>query len=126
FFDRFKQFRAAIEARYPDITVVSNSGPDDAGTTFDTAWKLNREANVEMVDEHYYNSPNWFLQNNDRYDSYDRSGPKVFLGEYASQGNAWKNGLSEAAFMTGLERNADIVKLASYAPLLANEDYVQW
>ncbi|MFF1321269.1 alpha-L-arabinofuranosidase C-terminal domain-containing protein [Streptomyces chartreusis] len=126
FFDRFKQFRAAIEARYPDITVVSNSGPDDAGTTFDTAWKLNREANVEMVDEHYYNSPNWFLQNNDRYDSYDRRGPKVFLGEYASQGNAWKNGLSEAAFMTGLERNADVVKLASYAPLLANEDYVQW
>ncbi|MEV8428002.1 alpha-L-arabinofuranosidase C-terminal domain-containing protein [Streptomyces chartreusis] len=126
FFDRFKQFRAAIEAEYPDITVVSNSGPDDAGTTFDTAWRLNREANVEMVDEHYYNSPNWFLQNNDRYDSYDRGGPKVFLGEYASQGNAWKNGLSEAAFMTGLERNADVVKLASYAPLLANEDYVQW
>ncbi|WP_435209310.1 alpha-L-arabinofuranosidase C-terminal domain-containing protein [Streptomyces sp. bgisy034] len=126
FFDRFKRFRAAIEAEYPDITVASNSGPDDAGTTFDTAWKLNREANVEMVDEHYYNSPNWFLQNNDRYDSYDRGGPKVFLGEYASQGNAWKNGLSEAAFMTGLERNADVVKLASYAPLLANEDYVQW
>ncbi|MFD0440031.1 alpha-L-arabinofuranosidase C-terminal domain-containing protein [Streptomyces chartreusis] len=126
FFDRFKQFRSAIEAEHPDVTVVSNSGPDDAGTTFDTAWKLNREANVEMVDEHYYNSPNWFLQNNDRYDSYDRSGPKVFLGEYASQGNAWKNGLSEAAFMTGLERNADVVKLASYAPLLANEDYVQW
>ncbi|MFJ8718913.1 alpha-L-arabinofuranosidase C-terminal domain-containing protein [Streptomyces violaceus] len=126
FFARFQQFRAAIEAKYPDITVISNSGPDDAGTTFDTAWQLNREGNVDMVDEHYYNSPNWFLQNNDRYDSYDRKGPKVFLGEYASQGNAWKNGLSEAAFMTGLERNADIVKLASYAPLLANEDYVQW
>lgn len=126
FFARFQQFRAAIKAEYPDITVVSNSGPDDSGTTFDTAWKLNREANVDMVDEHYYNTPNWFLQNNDRYDSYDRNGPKVFLGEYASQGNAWKNGLSEAAFMTGLERNADVVKLASYAPLLANEDYVQW
>ncbi|MFJ7076556.1 alpha-L-arabinofuranosidase C-terminal domain-containing protein [Streptomyces sp. NPDC098781] len=126
FFTRFQRFRTAIEAKYPDITVISNSGPDDSGTTFDTAWKLNREAKVDMVDEHYYNSPNWFLQNNDRYDSYDRSGPKVFLGEYASQGNAWKNGLSEAAFMTGLERNADVVKLASYAPLLANEDYVQW
>ncbi|GHE43925.1 alpha-L-arabinofuranosidase C-terminal domain-containing protein [Streptomyces capitiformicae] len=126
FFARFQKFRAAIEAKYPDITVISNSGPDDAGTTFDTAWKLNREANVDMVDEHYYNSPQWFLQNNDRYDSYDRNGPKVFLGEYASQGNAFKNALSEAAFMTGLERNADIVKLASYAPLLANEDYVQW
>ncbi|WMD07653.1 alpha-L-arabinofuranosidase C-terminal domain-containing protein [Streptomyces sp. FXY-T5] len=126
FFARFQQFRAAIEAKYPEITVISNSGPDDAGSTFDTAWQLNREAKVDMVDEHYYNSPNWFLQNNDRYDSYDRNGPKVFLGEYASQGNAWKNGLSEAAFMTGLERNADVVKLASYAPLLANEDYVQW
>ncbi|MEV5014870.1 alpha-L-arabinofuranosidase C-terminal domain-containing protein [Streptomyces sp. NPDC053780] len=126
FLERFEKFRAAIEAKYPDITVVSNSGPDDSGTTFDTAWRLNREAGVAMVDEHYYNSPRWFLQNNDRYDSYDRKGPKVFLGEYASQGNAWKNALSEAAFMTGLERNADVVKLASYAPLLANEDYVQW
>jgi alpha-L-arabinofuranosidase len=126
FMDRFKEFRAAIEAKYPDITVISNSGPDDTGAVFDTAWQLNREAGVDMVDEHYYNSPQWFLQNNDRYDSYDRKGPKVFLGEYASQGNAWKNALSEAAFMTGLERNADIVKLASYAPLLANEDYVQW
>ncbi|WP_405610775.1 alpha-L-arabinofuranosidase C-terminal domain-containing protein [Streptomyces sp. NBC_00076] len=126
FFARFKQFRAAIEAKYPDVTVISNSGPDDSGSTFDTAWQLNRDANVAMVDEHYYNSPQWFLQNNSRYDSYDRKGPKVFLGEYASQGNAFKNGLSEAAFMTGLERNADVVKLASYAPLFANEDYVQW
>ena len=126
FFARFTQFREAIEAKYPDVTVISNSGPDDAGSTFDTAWQLNRDANVDMVDEHYYNSPQWFLQNNDRYDSYDRSGPKVFLGEYASQGNTFKNGLTEAAFMTGLERNADVVKLASYAPLFANEDYVQW
>ncbi|WP_327313892.1 alpha-L-arabinofuranosidase C-terminal domain-containing protein [Streptomyces sp. NBC_01235] len=126
FFARFKQFRAAIEAKYPDVTVISNSGPDDAGSTFDTAWQLNKDAKVDMVDEHYYNSPQWFLQNNSRYDSYDRSGPKVFLGEYASQGNAFKNGLSEAAFMTGLERNADVVELASYAPLFANEDYVQW
>ncbi|GGS72600.1 alpha-L-arabinofuranosidase C-terminal domain-containing protein [Streptomyces cinerochromogenes] len=126
FFARFRQFRAAVQAKYPDIRVISNSGPDDAGSTFDTAWKLNRDAKVDMVDEHYYNSPQWFLQNNDRYDSYDRSGPKVFLGEYASQGNAFKNGLAEAAYMTGLERNADVVKLASYAPLFANEDYVQW
>lgn len=126
FFARFKEFRAAIQAKYPDIQVISNSGPDDSGTTFDTAWQLNRDAKVDMVDEHYYNSPQWFLQNNDRYDSYDRNGPKVFLGEYASQGNTFKNGLTEAAFMTGLERNADVVKLASYAPLFANEDYVQW
>ncbi|MDQ0759336.1 alpha-L-arabinofuranosidase C-terminal domain-containing protein [Streptomyces canus] len=126
FFARFKEFRAAIQAKYPDIQVISNSGPDDSGTTFDTAWQLNKDAKVDMVDEHYYNSPQWFLQNNDRYDSYDHSGPKVFLGEYASQGNTFMNALTEAAFMTGLERNADVVKLASYAPLFANEDYVQW
>ncbi|MET9790334.1 alpha-L-arabinofuranosidase C-terminal domain-containing protein [Streptomyces canus] len=126
FFARFKEFRAAIQAKYPDIQVISNSGPDDSGTTFDTAWQLNKDAKVDMVDEHYYNSPQWFLQNNDRYDSYDRNGPKVFLGEYASQGNTFKNALTEAAFMTGLERNADVVELASYAPLFANEDYVQW
>ncbi|MFD4598447.1 alpha-L-arabinofuranosidase C-terminal domain-containing protein [Streptomyces sp. NPDC058464] len=126
FFARFTQFRAAVQAEYPYMQVISNSGPDDSGTTFDTAWQLNKDAKVDMVDEHYYNSPQWFLQNNDRYDSYDRSGPKVFVGEYASGGNTFKNGLAEAAYMTGLERNADVVKLASYAPLFANEDYVQW
>lgn len=126
FFARFKEFRAAIEAKYPDVTVVSNSGPDDSGTTFERAWQLNREAGVEMVDEHYYNSPQWFLENNDRYDSYDRKGPEVFLGEYASQDNRFYNALTEAAYMTGLERNADVVKLASYAPLLADTDATQW
>ncbi|MDX8035693.1 alpha-L-arabinofuranosidase C-terminal domain-containing protein [Lentzea sp. BCCO 10_0856] len=126
FFARFTEFRKAINAKYPDITVVSNSGPDDTGGTFDRLWQLNKQAGVKMVDEHYYNSPNWFLENNNRYDSYDRNGPKVFLGEYASLDNKFFNALSEAAFMTGLERNADVVKLASYAPLLANEDYVQW
>ncbi|MFD5079116.1 alpha-L-arabinofuranosidase C-terminal domain-containing protein [Streptomyces sp. NPDC058371] len=126
FFARFKEFRAAIAAAYPDVTVISNSGPDDSGSTFDASWKLNRDADVDMVDEHYYNSPQWFLQHNDRYDAYDRNGPKVFLGEYASGGNTFGNALAEAAYMTGLERNADVVKLASYAPLLANEDYVQW
>ncbi|MFD4873571.1 alpha-L-arabinofuranosidase C-terminal domain-containing protein [Streptomyces sp. NPDC058420] len=126
FFARFTQFRTAIQAKYPYMTVISNAGPDDSGSTFDTAWQLNKDAKVDMVDEHYYNSPQWFLQNNDRYDTYDRTGPKVFLGEYASGGNAFKNGLAEAAYMTGLERNADVVQLASYAPLFANEDYVQW
>jgi alpha-L-arabinofuranosidase len=126
FFARFTQFRAAIEARYPNITVISNSGPDDTGATFNRLWQLNREAGVAMVDEHYYNSPTWFLQNNRRYDSYDRNGPKVFLGEYASLDNRFRNALAEANYLTGLERNADVVRLAAYAPLLANEDYVQW
>ncbi|MFD3517686.1 alpha-L-arabinofuranosidase C-terminal domain-containing protein [Streptomyces sp. NPDC058657] len=126
YFTRFTAFRTAIEAKHPGIEVVGNSGPDDTGPVFDRLWKLNRDAKVAMVDEHYYNSPQWFLENNDRYDSYDRKGPKVFLGEYASQGNKFSNALAEAAYMTGLERNADVVKLASYAPLLAHTDSVQW
>ncbi|MFJ2116512.1 alpha-L-arabinofuranosidase C-terminal domain-containing protein, partial [Streptomyces sp. NPDC087850] len=126
FFERFVEFRKAIEARYPDVMVISNSGPDSSGATFDRAWQLNRDAKVAMVDEHYYRSPQWFLENNARYDSYDRSGPKVFLGEYASLDNRFRNALAEAAFMTGLERNADVVKLASYAPLLADTASTQW
>ncbi|WP_433544041.1 alpha-L-arabinofuranosidase C-terminal domain-containing protein (plasmid) [Streptomyces sp. CA-294286] len=126
FFARFTVFREAIEAKYPDIEVIGNSGPDDSGPVFDRSWELARDAKVSMVDEHYYNSPQWFLENNDRYDSYDRKGPKVFLGEYASLDNRFRNALSEAAFMTGLERNADVVELASYAPLLAHTDATQW
>ena len=122
----FVQFRDAIKARYPGMTVISNSGPDDQGATFDEHWANNRANKVDMVDEHYYNSPTWFLQNNARYDSYDRTGPKVFLGEYASLDSKLSNSLAEAAYMTGLERNADVVKMASYAPLLANVDNVQW
>ena len=122
----FPAFRDAVAAAYPDIEIISNSGPDDTGQRFDELWEFNREQDVDMVDEHYYNDPQWFLENDERYDSYDREGPHVFLGEYASRGNTFFNALSEAAFMTGLERNADVVELASYAPLLANEAYVQW
>ncbi len=122
----FPKFRDAIAAKYPQITIISNSGPDDTGTRFDELWKFNKAQGVDMVDEHYYNDPSWFLGNDQRYDSYDRQGPEVFLGEYASRGNTFANALSEAAYMTGLERNSDVVKLASYAPMFANEDYVQW
>ncbi|WP_033401549.1 alpha-L-arabinofuranosidase C-terminal domain-containing protein [Actinopolyspora mortivallis] len=126
FYAHFEKFREAIEQRYPGITVVANSGPDDSGPVFDRAWELAREQNAEMVDEHYYNNPQWFLENNRRYDSYDRSGPKVSLTEYASEGNRFYNALVEAAFMTGLERNADMVRMSSYAPLLAHEEDPQW
>ncbi|GGM93541.1 alpha-N-arabinofuranosidase [Terrabacter tumescens] len=126
YFANFVKFEAAIRAKYPDVTVISNSGPDDTGSTFDTLWSLNKAHGTAMLDEHYYNSPDWFLQNNKRYDGYDRQGPKVFLGEYASLDNKLRNSLAEAAYMTGLERNADVVKMASYAPLLSNVDYVQW
>lgn len=126
FYKHFEKFRDAIEQRYPGITVVANSGPDDSGATFERAWELAREQNAEMVDEHYYNNPQWFLENTERYDSYDRSGPKVSLTEFASEGNHFRNSLAEAAYMTGLERNADLVRMSSYAPLLAHEDSPQW
>ncbi|RZU60883.1 alpha-L-arabinofuranosidase C-terminal domain-containing protein [Zhihengliuella halotolerans] len=122
----FPRFRDAIEAKYPEITIISNTGPDDSGTRFDELWDFNVAEGVEMVDEHYYNDPAWFLANDDRYDSYDREGPHVFLGEYASRGNTFANALAEAAYMTGLERNSDVVEMASYAPMFANEDHVQW
>lgn len=122
----FPAFRDAVKAKYPAIKIISNSGPDDAGARFDTLWEFNRAQKVDLVDEHYYNDPGWFLANNHRYDSYDRQGPKVFLGEYASRGNTHGNALAEASYMTGLQRNADVVRLASYAPLLSNESHVQW
>ncbi|GAA1713834.1 hypothetical protein GCM10009809_07570 [Isoptericola hypogeus] len=122
----FPRFRDAVAAAWPDVEIISNSGPDDTGARFDELWEFNREQGVDMVDEHYYNDPSWFLQNDERYDSYDREGPHVFLGEYASRGNTFGNALAEAAYMTGLERNSDLVELASYAPMFANEDYVQW
>lgn len=122
----FPAFRDAIAARYPDIQIISNSGPDSSGSRFDTLWAFNRAQDVDLVDEHYYRDPSWFLENNHRYDDYDREGPQVFLGEYASRGNTWGNALAEASYMTALQRNADVVRLASYAPLLANESHVQW
>jgi alpha-N-arabinofuranosidase len=94
-----------------------------------------RELNVPLVDEHYYKSPEWFLKNASRYDNYDRKGPKVFAGEYAAHDkegkdsesrNTWKSALAEAALMTGLERNADMVYMASYAPLFGNVNAWQW
>lgn len=126
FYRNYPHFARAIEAAYPDIKIVTNSGQTSSGTIFDRGWEFAREQGADLVDEHYYNSPEWFLSNNDRYDSYDRSGPKVFVGEYASRGNAFSNALAEASYLTGIERNSDVVELASYAPLLANVDYVDW
>ncbi len=111
YFANFVKFEDAIKAKYPDITVVSNSGPDDQGTTFESLWAKNRANGSDMVDEHYYNSPSWFLQNNARYDGYDRNGPKVFLGEYASLDNKLFNSLAEAAYMSG--RHCTLSMLAS-------------
>ncbi|MBW8326464.1 MAG: alpha-L-arabinofuranosidase [Prolixibacteraceae bacterium] len=133
--DRLKIFMKVLNEKHPEIIFVGGSGPFSDGKDFDYLWKEMRELNVKMVDEHYYRSPEWFLQNTARYDSYDRKGPKVFAGEYAAHDkegkdsesrNTWKSALAEAALMTGLERNADVVHMASYAPLFGNVDAWQW
>ncbi len=135
YIERYKVFETAIHDKYPNIQIISGSGPSPDGEFFDYGWKELKKLNAQIVDEHYYNSPDWFLKNADRYDKYDRRGPKVFAGEYAAQSvgvvkpdnkNNWQTALSEAAFMTGLERNADVVTMTSYAPLLAHADGWQW
>jgi alpha-N-arabinofuranosidase len=135
YIERYKEFVKVLKAKYPDVKLVSASGPFPSGAAFDYAWKELKALNAEIIDEHYYANPSWFLQNAKRYDSYDRQGPKVFAGEYAAQSvaiaspenqNNWRCALAEAAFMTGLERNADVVNLASYAPLLAHVEGWQW
>lgn len=130
--ERLEVFTKAIRSRYPNIQIIGSSGPNADGDKFDYLWPEMRRIGVDLVDEHYYMSPNWFFANANRYDDYDRKGPKVFAGEYAShdhstrKANNFLTALSEAAFMTGLERNADIVRLATYAPLFAHIEAWQW
>lgn len=126
FFRLYPFFHKAIKEKYPEIKLINSAGPFTAGREFDCGWKSAYENQSELVDEHYYTSPEWMLANVHRYDSYNPAGPKVFLGEYASWGNTYYNALCEAAYMTGLERNAASVGLACYAPLLCNADYVNW
>lgn len=128
FFERYPLFHQAIAEKYPNVKILNTAGPAPSGKGFDLGWKSAREWNSYAVDEHYYVSPEWLLNNYDRYagDFYDPKGPKVFLGEYASRNNTFYNALCEAAYMTGFERNADRVALTCYAPLLCNTDYVNW
>jgi alpha-L-arabinofuranosidase len=135
YIERYKEFEKTIKAKYPEIKIVSGSGPSASGQLFDYAWSELRKMGPALIDEHYYMPPDWFLKNAGRYDSYDRKGIRVIAGEYAAHGkegnepesrNSWYSALSEAAFMTGMERNADIVNMASYAPLLAHVEAWQW
>ncbi|MEL7598793.1 MAG: alpha-L-arabinofuranosidase C-terminal domain-containing protein [Proteiniphilum sp.] len=127
---RLEKFIEAIRARYPEINIIGSSGPQAEGKDFEYLWPEMKRLKVDLVDEHYYRPPQWFLDNAARYDSYDRKGPKVFAGEYAShhktRANNFESALTEASFMTGLERNADVVHMATYAPLLAHVDAWQW
>jgi alpha-L-arabinofuranosidase len=124
---RFEAFQKVLNEKHPEITLISAAGPIAEGPLINDAWSwIKSKADKTVVDEHYYMDPDWFLNNTERYDSYDRNGPKVFLGEYASQSNSLRSALAEAAYLTGLERNSDVVKMASYAPLFAKFDNFQW
>ncbi len=126
FEQRFKMIYEAVKAKYPEITIIGTSGPFSDGEDFDKGWYVANNLSVPIVDEHYYKNPEWFLSNQFRYDGYDRKKSRVYLGEYASWGNNMKNALAEAAFMTSLEKNGDVVKMASYAPLFARRNFTQW
>ena len=124
-------FQKAIKAKYPEIQIIGSSGPYAEGEQFNYLWGEMKKLDVELVDEHYYKDPKWFLANAGRYDNYSRKGPKVFAGEYAchvqpEKKNSFYAALCEAAFLTGIERNADVVRLATYAPLFAHVDAWQW
>ena len=135
YIERFVRFAKALHARYPDLQLVASAGPAPADDNFRFAWSCLRQLKADIVDEHCYAAPNWFLDNDSRYDRYDRKGPKVFMGEYAAQSsgvakpdntNTLECALAEAAYMTGLERNADVVRMTSYAPLFGHVDGWQW
>jgi alpha-L-arabinofuranosidase len=133
FTERLKKFTAAIRAKYPNIKLIGTTGPDSEGAKFDMLQPKMKEIGVDLYDEHFYRPESWFLDgvNRHRYDNYDRKGPKVFAGEYACHGkgkkwNHYETSLLEAAFMTGIERNADVVHMATYAPLFAHVEGWQW
>jgi alpha-L-arabinofuranosidase len=135
YIDRYAKFHEVLKAKHPEITLISSSGPQPNDRRFHFAWPKLRELNADIVDEHCYDKPQWFYAAATRYDNYDRTGPKVFFGEYAAQSdrtgsihnrNNLECALSEAACMTGMERNAEVVRMASYAPLFAHEEGWQW
>ncbi len=131
FRERFKMIFDALKAKHPEIVVVGTSGPFHSGVDFDQGWALIRALGVPMDDEHYYVPPQWFWDNLARYDSYDRAGAQVYVGEYAAHDqdkkrSTLRTALAEAAGLTGFERNGDVVRFASYAPLLARRGHTQW
>ncbi len=140
YIERYKVFAKAIKAKYPEMQLIAATGSDatifpNGRAEIDYLWSQWRKLEPEIVDEHFYRRPEWFLENADWYDNYDRKGPKLFVGEYASQSigvgspdnrNSLKCALYEAAFMTGMERNADLVRMSCYAPLFGHEEAWQW
>ena len=130
FEERFTMIFNAVKEKYPEVTVIGTVGPFYEGSDYEEGWKFATKMGIPMVDEHYYNTPGWFINNQDFYDRYDRNKAKVYLGEYAAhlpgRPNNIETALAEALYLTSVERNADVVTMTSYAPLLAKEGHTQW
>ncbi|MBR3522902.1 MAG: carbohydrate binding domain-containing protein [Prevotella sp.] len=133
FTSRLKKFLDVLKKKHPEIKYIGTTGPDSEGWKFDMLQPKMKELKADLYDEHFYRNEAWFMDkvNRHRYDKYDRKGPKVFAGEYACHGkgkkwNHFNASLMEAAFMTGFERNADVVHMATYAPLFAHVKGWQW
>lgn len=130
FAERFSMLYRAVKERHPEVTVIGTVGPFYEGTDYEEGWKLATRLEVPLVDEHYYNTPGWFIHNQDFYDRYDRSKPHVYLGEYAAhvpdRSSNMETALAEAVYLTSVERNGDLVAMTSYAPLLGKEGHTQW
>ena len=130
FEERFAMIYKAVRERHPEITVIGTVGPFYEGTDYKEGWRVATELKVPMVDEHYYVDPGWMIHNQNYYDNYDRSKSKVYLGEYAAhlpgRPNNIETAIAEALYLTAVERNADVVAMTSYAPLLAKENHTQW
>ncbi|MDB5280254.1 MAG: alpha-L-arabinofuranosidase [Ferruginibacter sp.] len=130
FEERYTMILHAMKQQHPEITVIGTVGPNAEGTDYEEGWKLADKLAIAAVDEHYYQSPGWFINNQSFYDKYDRSKSKVYLGEYAAhlpgRPSNIETALAEALYLTALERNGDVVTMSSYAPLLAKEGHTQW
>ncbi|WP_210463551.1 alpha-L-arabinofuranosidase C-terminal domain-containing protein [Rufibacter roseolus] len=130
FEERFAMIYKALKEKHPEITVIGTVGPFSEGTDYVEGWDIADKMGLAMVDEHYYQPPGWFIHNQDYYDRYDRTKSKVYLGEYAAhlpgRPNNLETALSEALYLTSVERNGDVVHMTSYAPLLAKEGHTQW
>lgn len=130
FTERFNMIYDAVKERHPEITICGTVGPFYEGSDYEWGWKLAKQKEVPMVDEHYYVSPGWFIHNQDYYDHYDRNASQVYLGEYAchlaGRQNNIETALCEALHLINVERNADIVRMTSYAPLLARYEATNW
>ncbi|MBN2699401.1 MAG: alpha-N-arabinofuranosidase [Bacteroidales bacterium] len=122
FRERIPLFVKAFKETYPEIKLIGTSGLSPRVPLYE----LMDELQVWSSDEHYYMQPRWFIENQDRFDRWDRSRPKVFVGEYASEGNRLFNALAEAVYLTGVERNGDVVEMTAYAPLFARYGHTQW